>query len=232
MNLYIAEKDTLAAVLSDYLAAGRPVSKSKYCLTGTDFVMAVTLGHTMELIDAAGYRDEWSGPWKLDVLPMLPPEMRYRPIDRKADRLKEILRLCSKATRIIHCGDPDREGQYLIDLVIEHSEFTGEVFRWWPDDLSPAGIERSYARICPNAKYAKLGVAAKYRSWADWIVGINYTRAYTLFAQKHGHQGSLGIGRVQTPTYCLVHNRCIAIETFKPVLHYGLKCQFTSPSGN
>lgn len=231
MDLYIAEKNTLAETLCTFLSKGKPFKKNRYQYDGPNFVMTSCLGHTMELCDASQYDKKWAGGWTLESLPILPVEMKYKPIERQAERLKEIIRLCNSATRIIHCGDPDREGQYLVDIVIANSNFRGEVFRWWPDDLSATGLEKSFRTIKPNKTYESLGVAAKYRAWADWIVGINYTRLYTLTAKNSGHQETVSIGRVQTPTFSLVHNRCIEIENFKPVQHYGMTTTFKHSNG-
>lgn len=231
MDLYIAEKPSLAKTLAEHIGRGQKSESRNGYIQGPSWVMTWCIGHLYELFDAADYQPDWGSPWSIDVLPIIPSDFKYRPVERTADQLKVVLGLCSKATRIFHCGDPDREGQYLVDLVINHSTFKGQIFRVWPDDLSPSGLTKVFSKISPNSDYRAISLSAQCRSIADWLVGINFTRLYTCLAQAKGFQGTISLGRVQTVTYALVYHRCMEIENFKPTQHYTIEVKFSSPEG-
>lgn len=231
MDLYIAEKPSLARTLADHLARGQKVESKKGFISGPGWIMTWCIGHLYELLDAGEYNEAWGSPWRVEALPIIPAPFRYRAVDKTSDQLKVVHSLCTKATSVYHCGDPDREGQYLVDLVINHSGYTGKVYRVWPDDLSPSGLNKVFNRIKPNSDYRSLSLSAQCRSHADWLVGINFTRLYTCIAQAKGFQGTLSLGRVQTVAYALVYNRCMEIEKFKPISHYGLEVLFSVKDG-
>lgn len=232
MDLYIAEKPSLAKTLAEHLANGVNTESKKGYIIGSGWVMTWCIGHLYELFDAADYSKEWAGPWNLESLPIIPSEFKYRPVERTKDQLKIVHDLCVKASRIINAGDPDREGQYLTDLVIKHSSYNGPVFRIWPDDLSTTGLNKAFANIKPNSEFRPLSLSAMCRSQADWLVGINFTRLYTCLAQNKGYQGTLSLGRVQTVAFALVHNRCLEIESFRALSHFGLDVTFSAESGD
>ena len=231
MDLYIAEKPSLAKTLAEHLAKGGKTESKKGYIIGDGWVMTWCLGHLYELADPSEYSSEWDGPWRLEALPIIPKAFKYRPVERTKDQLKIVHDLCAKSARIISAADADREGCALLDLVIQHSPFKGPVFRLWPIDLSTKGLDKAFSTIKPNSEYRPLSVSALCRSQADWLVGINFTRLYTCLAQNKGYQGTLSLGRVQTVAFSIVHNRCIEIEEFKPLPHYALEIEFTAEIG-
>lgn len=231
MDLYIAEKPSLAKTLAEHIGKGQKTESRNGHIIGPTWIMTWCIGHLYELFDAGDYQSNWGSPWCIDVLPIIPEEFKYHPVERTADQLKIVHNLCTKASRVFHCGDPDREGQFLVDLVINHSSFNGQVFRVWPDDLSPVGLTKVFSKIKPNSDYRAISLSAQCRSNADWLVGINFTRLYTCIAQSKGYQGTISLGRVQTVTYALVYHRCIEIEMFKPIQHYSFEVKFSSPEG-
>ncbi len=232
MDLYIAEKPSLARTLAEHLSAGQKVETKKGYIAGQGWIMTWCIGHLYELYDADEYSDDWGSPWRVSALPIIPSTFKYRAVDKTKSQLSVVHSLCAKASRIYNAGDSDREGQYLCDLVIQHSSFKGPVFRLWPDDLSPLGLKKVFSKIKPNSEYRPLSLSAQCRSHADWLVGINFTRLYTCVAQEKGFQGTLSIGRVQTVAFALVYNRCMEIENFKSLAHFGLEVNFTAENGN
>tara|TARA_R110002072_G_scaffold301723_1_gene482178 strand:+ start:51157 stop:53325 length:2169 start_codon:yes stop_codon:yes gene_type:complete len=222
MDLYIAEKPSLARILAEHLSAGQRIDTKQGYIQGKNWIMTWCIGHLYELYSAEEYDAAWGSPWKVSALPIIPTSFKYRPVEKTKQQLNVVHSLCSKATRIFNAGDPDRCGQEICDLVIKHSTFKGPVFRVWPDDLSPSGLKKVFSKIKPNSEYRSLSLSAQCRSHADWLVGINFTRFYTCIAQEKGFQGTLSLGRVQTVAFSIIYNRCIEIENFSPLTHFGL----------
>jgi DNA topoisomerase-3 len=136
------------------------------------------------------------------------------------------------ASRVVHAGDPDREGQLLVDVVLDFLGYRGPVDRILIRDTNPEAVARELAAIEPNAKYRSLGAAALARQRADWLYGINMTRAYTLLGRAAGYDGRvLSIGRVQTPVLGLIARRDAAIEAFQPTPYFVVTAEVRSGAG-
>lgn len=127
-----------------------------------------------------------------------------------------IRRLLKQAQEVVHAGDPDREGQLLVQEVIEYLGWKGPVSRLLVSDLNRPAVQRALVRLEDNARYQPLYRAAESRSRADWLYGINLTRAWTLTGRQAGHDGVLSVGRVQTPVLGLVVRRDAEIRDFTP----------------
>jgi DNA topoisomerase-3 len=117
---------------------------------------------------------------------------------------------------VVNAGDPDREGQLLVDELLEHLGNTKPVKRIWLASLDETSVKKAISTMKDNSEYQNLKNSALARSRGDWLVGMNLTRAYTLAGQNSGYSGVLSIGRVQTPTLSLVVKRDLEIENFKP----------------
>lgn len=121
---------------------------------------------------------------------------------------------------MIHAGDPDREGQLLVDEVLNYLNISDaqrkQARRCLINDLNPAAVSRAIDKLRYNHEFIPLCVSALARARADWLYGINMTRAYTLLGQRNGYQGVLSVGRVQTPVLGLVVRRDEEIENFVP----------------
>lgn len=133
-------------------------------------------------------------------------------------QLNVIKRFLHQAGEIIHAGDPDREGQLLVDEVLDYLQLPAEkrqqVRRCLINDLNPQAVERAIDRLRANSDFVPLCVSALARARADWLYGINMTRAYTILGRNAGYQGVLSVGRVQTPVLGLVVRRDEEIENF------------------
>ncbi|PCN66896.1 hypothetical protein A8V49_09965 [Yersinia pestis] len=131
-----------------------------------------------------------------------------------------IKQLLQQADEVVHAGDPDREGQLLVDEVLDYLGLAAEkrqnVRRCLINDLNPQAVERAVERLRYNREFIPLCVSALARARADWLYGINMTRAYTILGRNAGYDGVLSVGRVQTPVLGLVVRRDEEIESFIP----------------
>ena len=131
----------------------------------------------------------------------------------------------------MNAGDPDREGQLLVDEVLEHFSYKGKVQRIWLASLDDASVKKAIDGISDNSKFHNLRDSAIARARADWLFGINATRAMTIKGRGSGRPDVLSIGRVQTPTLALVVARDNEIANFKPVDFFAIKGNFTADTG-
>lgn len=208
--LIIAEKPSLARAIAEAIDP-KPIQRARQGVGWIDTAKArITwcFGHMLELAPPEAYRQEWAT-WSLRTLPILLEDHEWQ-IHPKKDAIAQIecIRECLKqANRVIHAGDPDREGQMLVDELLEHLNWQGRTDRLLIQDPSPDGIRTSLKRLQDNQTFANLYRAAVCRSRADWLVGMNFTRAAT---KRIGPLISLG--RVQTPTLAMVVRRDLEIE--------------------
>ncbi|MGJ7456378.1 DNA topoisomerase III [Halomonas sp. MA07-2] len=213
MRLIIAEKPSLARAIADALP-GAP-RKQEGAIAVGDTTVTWCLGHLLEQAPPDAY-DPALKQWRLDTLPILPGRWKLTPRPKSRGQLSVIRGLLKAAREVVHAGDPDREGQLLVQEVIEHLGWKGAVSRLLVSDLNRPAVQRALARLEDNARYQPLYRAAESRSRADWLFGINLTRAWTLTGRQAGHDGVLSVGRVQTPVLGLVVRRDGEIRDFTP----------------
>jgi DNA topoisomerase-3 len=224
MRLFLAEKPSLARAIAEVLP-GPKVRRDGHILCGSDDVVTWCAGHILELAPPDAYDPTYKS-WRLDHLPIVPRAWKLDP--SAPDLLKNIKRLLPGAARVVHAGDPDREGQLLVDEVLEFLGYRGPVDRLLISDLNPAAVQRALSQMQPNGRYRGLYEAGLARQRADWLYGINLTRLYTLLGRAGGYDGVLSVGRVQTPVLGLVVRRDQEIEAFQPRAYYtvraGVRC--------
>ncbi|EOH4283252.1 DNA topoisomerase 3, partial [Campylobacter jejuni] len=225
MRLFIAEKPELGRAIAEGLD-GNYKSGEGYIQKG-DNIVTWAFGHILELAKPEEY-DEKYKLWKLEDLPLPIKEFKYLPKKESKKQLKIICDLIhsDKITSIVNCGDADDEGQILVDEIIQYSKTSKPVFRVLINDLTPKAVKEEIAKIKPNADFKGMSERGFARSQADWIVGINLTRAYTIMARKNGYEGVLSVGRVQTPILALIVNRDKEFENFKSIDYYSLLGDF------
>ncbi|EOI4463885.1 DNA topoisomerase 3, partial [Campylobacter coli] len=225
MRLFIAEKPELGKAIAEGLD-GNYKSGEGYIQKG-DNIVTWAFGHILELAKPEEY-DEKYKLWKLEDLPLPIKEFKYLPKKESKKQLKIICDLIhsDKITSIVNCGDADDEGQILVDEIIQYSKTSKPVFRVLINDLTPKTVKEEIAKIKPNADFKGMSERGFARSQADWIVGINLTRAYTIMARKNGYEGILSVGRVQTPILALIVNRDKEFENFKSINYYSLLGDF------
>ncbi|EEU7318526.1 DNA topoisomerase III, partial [Campylobacter jejuni] len=225
MRLFIAEKPELGRAIAEGLD-GNYKSGEGYIQKG-DNIVTWAFGHILELAKPEEY-DEKYKLWKLEDLPLPIKEFKYLPKKESKKQLKIICDLIhsDKITSIVNCGDADDEGQILVDEIIQYSKTSKPVFRVLINDLTPKAVKEEIAKIKPNTDFKGMSERGFARSQADWIVGINLTRAYTIMARKNGYEGILSVGRVQTPILSLIVNRDKEFENFKSINYYSLLGDF------
>jgi DNA topoisomerase-3 len=227
MRLFIAEKPSLARAIADALP-GPQTKRGNFIQCGREDVVAWCAGHILELAEPEAYAPELKS-WRLDQLPIAPAEWRLAVT--APDLLRTIRSLLKKAGRVVHAGDPDREGQLLVDEVLEFLGYTGPVDRLLISDLNPPAVRTALGEIQSNSRFKGLYAAALARQRADWLFGINLTRLYTLLGRAGGYEGVLSVGRVQTPLLGLIVRRDAEIEQFKPLPYYVVRAAVRSALG-
>ena len=229
MRLFVAEKPSLGRAIAAELGVTQNNQNFQVC--GSD-VVTWCFGHLLEQYDPDDYDEAWK-PWRRSSLPMIPREWRLKPKESALTQLQVINHLLSEASSVVHAGDPDREGQLLVDEVLEHFHYTGPVQRIWLASLDSRSVQKALATLKDNRGYANLRDAARARSQADWLIGMNASRAMTIFGQETGHtDGVLSLGRVQTPTLALVVQRDREIKAFVPVDYLLLQASLQNDAGS
>jgi DNA topoisomerase-3 len=226
MRLFIAEKPSLARAIAEALPGPRQ-RRDGYIQCGNDIV-AWCAGHVLELAAPDAY-DPAFRQWRLDHLPIVPGDWKLAVT--APDLLKTIKSLLPKASRVVHAGDPDREGQLLVDEVLVFLGYRGPVDRLLVSDLSPPAVQKALADLQSNERFRGLYEAALARQRADWLYGINLTRLYTLLGRAGGYDGVLSVGRVQTPLLGLIVRRDLEIERFQSRPYFLVRAKVRSAPG-
>ena len=227
MRLFIAEKPNLGKAIARGLGGGRT---EQGCIRCGDNIVTWCFGHLLEPAYPEAYCPEYAQ-WRREHLPIIPSSWKYVVKRTSKAQLDTIGKLLRDATSVVHAGDPDREGQLLVDEVLEHFRYRGPVFRIWLPSLDDRSVSIALGNITDNAANAPLRDAARARMMADWLVGINATRALTITGRKNGRTEVLSLGRVQTPTLALVVARDREIAHFKPSDYFVLRASIIHPHG-
>lgn len=220
MKLFIAEKPSVAKAISTELGV---VSRGNGFITcKNDTVVTWCFGHLLEQAEPDAYLPDdipktkkGKKIWRLQDLPIFPQSwiMLTKGDAGAKKQLAAIGKLLKSATSVVNAGDPDREGQLLVDEVLEHFKNRKPVERFWVSAVDPASIRKGLKKLFDNRNYAGMRDAARGRSRADWLLGMNLSRAYTLT----NNDGLLAVGRVQTPTLFMVARRDYVVRNFVPV---------------
>ncbi|MFG1498129.1 DNA topoisomerase III [Saccharospirillum sp. HFRX-1] len=232
MRLFIAEKPSLGRAI----AAALPGQQQRQdgCVTVGDTVVTWCIGHLLEQAEPDAY-DPAFKQWSFNTLPILPDQWQYQAKRQTAKQLAVVRKLVKQADQLIHAGDPDREGQLLVDEVLHYLKVPkaklDSTQRCLINDLNPSAVKRALDKLQPNRDFQSLSVSALARARADWLYGINLTRAVTLGGRNAGYQGVLSIGRVQTPVLGLVVDRDRAIDAFTSRPYYEVWSQLTTQAG-
>lgn len=234
VRLFIAEKPNVAKAIASVLNGGSLPSKNAQ---GTyqvgDDIIASCAGHILESAMPHDYDEKYKS-WKIEDLPIFPTTwMLKSPNDAgKRRMLAQIKAGMEVADEITHCGDPDSQGQLLVDEVIDYLGWKGPVKRVLIADLNPGAVQKSLNNVRDNSEFALLSLRALTRSRADWLLGINCSRLFTVDAQSLGIREKMPAGRVQSAVLGLVAKRDLEIKNFKPHNYFSAKLRVQHPNGS
>ncbi|WP_027409811.1 DNA topoisomerase III [Anoxybacteroides tepidamans] len=179
--------------------------------------MTWAVGHLLQLAPPERYRPEWKR-WKLEALPIIPERFQYEVEKAKAKQFQIVKELLKKpeVTEIIHAGDAGREGELIVRNIIHMSGVQKPMKRLWISSMTPKAIYEGFRQLLDEKETRSLFEEAYARACADWLVGMNASRAYSILLKQKGMNDVFSAGRVQTPTLALIVKREKEIENFKP----------------
>lgn len=227
MKLYIAEKPSLAEAIASGIGK---YSKSKsagfYKIENKDIIVTWSYGHILKTKEPNEYDSKYEK-WNINDLPIFPAKWELKVSIEAEKQFNIIKKLISESDVIVNAGDPDREGQLLVDEILTFVNNQKPVRRILLNALDEKSVKYALNDEKDNNDFRGLRNSALARSQADWLIGMNLTRCYTLIA----NEGVLSIGRVQTPTMALIVNRENEIKNFKSTTHYKLNVTWQHPNG-
>ena len=233
-RLFIAEKPSMGRAIAQGLEALGDKSRSADgCIhVGSDTVTWL-FGHILEQYSPDEYDEKYKR-WHIEDLPIVPAvwKLKVKPDAKK--QYKIVSALAKEADEIVHAGDPDREGQLLVDELLAHIGVlkTKPVKRILLNALDVKSVQEALRHVRPNDEFVGLRNSALARSRADWLIGMNLSRIYTILARSAGYDSVVNVGRVKTPTMGLVVRREIEIRTFKPVTFFTPQVEFRHANGS
>lgn len=217
-QLIIAEKPSVAKDLSNVLGATK---KYKNYYEGPNVVVTWALGHLLGLKMPEDLNKEWQS-WQMETLPMIPKTLGIKPLPKTGHQLKAIKQLANRKdiSEAVIATDAGREGELVARWILEYVHFTKPVKRLWISSQTNKAIKDGFKQLKPAKDYDNLYASALARAKADWLVGLNVTRALTV-----KYQDNLSAGRVQTPTLALVRQQEKKIESFRPQTYFSVSLQ-------
>ena len=212
--LIIAEKPSVAADIAKALGGFQKDKSGEFYESATHIVSSA-VGHLLELVVPEEH-DIKKGKWTFKCLPHLPPQFGLQPIEKSADRLKVLQRLLKRkdVDTIINACDAGREGELIFRRITDYTKAKQPIQRLWLQSMTAGAIREGFAQLRSDASMRPLADAAESRAEADWLIGINGTRAMTAFNNKTGGFNLTTVGRVQTPTLAILVEREAKIRKF------------------
>lgn len=234
MRLFLAEKPSLARAIADVLP--KPHQRGDgYIQCGDNDVVTWCIGHLLEQAEPDAY-DERFKMWRMEHLPIVPKQWKLVPKKETLKQLQAVEKLVKKADILVNAGDPDREGQLLVDEVFSYLnvplEKRSQIQRCLVSDLNPNAVKKAIEKLQNNRDFIPFATSALARARADWLYGINMTRAYTLQGREAGYKGVLSVGRVQTPVLGMIVRRDLEIENFEPKDYFEVMANVCVPETN
>lgn len=228
--LIIAEKPSVAGTIASWLAKTQSLTSRK---VGThyevgNYRVSWLFGHVLENVEPHYYDPKYKS-WNADDLPIVPAKWILEPKkDKKTgkadsgviNQINALKALLAQSSKVIGAGDPDQEGQLLQDEFLRWAGCKVPVMRLWLAATDDASVAKAWTSMKPNSEYHGYYWSALARSHADWLAGINFSRACSIASRNNGGDLTISVGRVQTPTLALVVKRELEIRNFKPVDYY------------
>ncbi|KAA8689125.1 DNA topoisomerase III [Pseudomonas caricapapayae] len=221
MRLYLCEKPSQGKDIAAVLGAK---TRGDGCIKGTGVIVTWGIGHLLETAPPDAYGEHLKN-WSLDTLPILPAEWKVLVKPKTASQFKIVKQLLKQATELVIATDADREGEMIARELIEYCGYRGPIQRLWLSALNEASIRQALSTVKQGSETYPLYLSALARSRADWLIGMNFSRLFTLLGRQAGYTGVLSVGRVQTPTLRLVVDRDREISNFIPKPFWGLDVQ-------
>src|SRR5712692_4797888 len=230
MRLIITEKPSMGR---DVAAALGVTTRRDGYLAGAHDLVTWCVGHLVELDEPEAYDPTWKQ-WRMEDLPIFPAQFTYHPCGKTLDQFNIIKTLLGRAdvTTIVNAADAGREGELIFDLVYTLARCRKPVERLWISSLTREAILTGVRHLQSAEHYRGLRDSARCRQQADWLVGLNATRAQTICARRAGYDGVYSLGRVQTPTLALIVARDQEIATFVPVEYCEVVAEFQVAAGS
>ena len=220
----VAEKPAVARDLARVLGA---TTRGNGTLSGNGYVVTWAIGHLVGLEEPEGIDARWRR-WSFETLPMFPSKWPLRVFDGTKDQYEIVRRALTApdVSEVVCATDAGREGELIFRFISEAAGCRKPVRRLWISSLTDSAIREGFARLRPQRDFDGLAAAALGRSRADWLVGMNLSRAYGLSLDSQ-----LSVGRVQTPTLALLAERELAIRDFKPEDYLEVVATFSPREG-
>ena len=218
MRVFLCEKPSQGKDIARVLGA---TGRGEGCIRGQGVVVTWGIGHLLEQAPPEAY-DPALKSWSLDALPILPANWKVEVKPKTSSQFKAVKAVLKEATELVIATDADREGEMIARELLEHCGYRGPIQRLWLSALNDASIRQALASLKPGAETFSMYHSALARSRADWLIGMNFTRLFTLLGRQAGYSGVLSVGRVQTPTLRLVVDRDREIAHFVPVPFWSL----------
>ena len=213
MRLFLCEKPSQGKDIGRILGA---TQRGEGCLSGSGVTVTWCIGHLVEAAAPEVY-DAALKRWSLEQLPIVPQQWRVEVKPKTATQFKVVKALLAKATHLVIATDADREGELIAREIIDLCGYRGPIERLWLSALNDASIRTALGKLRPSSDTLPMYYSALARSRADWLVGMNLSRLFTVLGRQAGYDGVLSVGRVQTPTLKLVVDRDREIAAFQSV---------------
>ncbi len=229
-TLIIAEKPSVAADIARVLGG---FTKHTDYFESDQYVLSSAIGHLLELAVPEQYEVK-RGKWSFANLPVIPPYFDLHPIEKTESRLKLLTKLIKRkdVDALINACDAGREGELIFHYIVRHVATKKPVKRLWLQSMTPASIRDGFTKLLDDVSVQPLAEAAVSRSEADWLVGINGTRALTAFNSQEGGFHKTTVGRVQTPTLAILVEREEGIKKFIPRDYWEIHGAFSAKAGS
>src|SRR3954470_9047269 len=228
-KLIIAEKPSVASDIAR--ALGGFTKKADY-FESDDYVLSSAVGHLLELVVPEEFEVK-RGKWSFKNLPVLPPHFALSPLEKSEQRLNVLLRLMKRkdVNALVNACDAGREGELIFRYIVQHARVKKPIERLWLQSMTQQSIRDGFSKLRADKDMLPLADAAKSRSEADWLVGINGTRAMTAFNSKEGGFYLTTVGRVQTPTLAILVEREHKIRSFTSRDYWEVHARFDAKAG-
>ena len=228
-TLIIAEKPSVANDIAKTLGG---FTKHDEYFESDEYVLSSAVGHLLEIAVPEEF-DVKRGKWSFAHLPMIPPHFAVNPIAKTESRLKVLNKLIKRkdVTALINACDAGREGELIFRLIAQYTKAKQPIKRLWLQSMTPGAIREAFKHLRSDEEMMPLADAARCRSEADWLIGINGTRAMTAFNSKEGGFYLTTVGRVQTPTLSIVVEREEKIKKFVPRDYWEVRAEFICAAG-